>query len=174
MVSEIRYGPYTPGPYAESQLAAEVAAAGLPAPSGVYGSGFAGPGTLATSILVGFAAALTAGQQATLGTVVAAHVPAKARVPRLFLDVLTDLNALTNQQKKNITDYLFGARPAKWEKSAGPHQPAMNILVASNNSLTPAQQMVVAAAHCIDNPAVFVNNPAVDATVNVSGDQPTP
>jgi hypothetical protein len=72
---------YGPGSYNITQLQGEITAAGLAAPAGINGTGYAGPGTLATNISVLYAAALSAADQTTLNNTVAAHVAGAAPPP---------------------------------------------------------------------------------------------
>src|SRR5262252_8864630 len=113
------YGPYGPGSYNPAQLAGEIVAAGLPAPQDVQGSGYPAPGQPATSVAVVYAAPLTSAQVNTLDAVVAAHVPAGPRRPRLIFDVYNDVGALTAAQKNAVWTDLNAGTPPKWAQDRG-------------------------------------------------------
>jgi hypothetical protein len=175
VMSETHY-PYGPGSYDTEQLTREVVAAGLRAPSYVNGSGYAAPGSPATSIDVVYDPALTVAEKTVLDAVVAAHKPAGPRKPRTLLAILTDLQALTTTQQQAVwTDFTSGS-PAKWAGDAGPNAAALftqmgvaNDLGLSGAALNKARVRAV-AFYVQDVPGYL----PLSLGINIPGDEPIP
>ena len=128
------------------------------------------------------------GTQYTYDAVNQLAVPVPARKPRTMWAVASDIFALTGSlptpaagtQKANIIADLFSGNLAtgsqKWQQDTGPNLVAMSAvyaaITASNGLATfnAAQQMILAAMYCIDNPNYLVN-PSFDSSINVPGDQ---
>jgi hypothetical protein len=182
-VAEVRYnyGPAAnPAGYNTSQLDTEIRAALTLGATilNVYGSGFPFPGaTICPNVVIGFDPDITAQQLVTLNGVIAAHVPAGPRKPRLLLDVYNDLVALSAAQKTNINADLFVGSPPKFTGDTGSSQADLLVLwtLQQVGGLSVGDKTLVklaaAAIYCLDNPKYLVH-PSFDATILVPGDQP--
>ena len=178
-MSETHY-PYGPGSYNTGQLANEITAAGLPSPSDVQGSGYQGPGTFATDIIVVYGAPLTPAGKVTLDGVVASHVPQGARKVRPLWAIRQDLQALTATQWTATWNDLSAASPPVPRKYLGDYgvnagsifcYDHLIYVVGGTAAQQKAGQISLCALYVQDN-VLYLVHPPWDSTINVPGDEP--
>jgi len=173
--------PYGPGSYKTEQLATEITAAGLPAPSDIRGSGYAGPGTFATSVEVVYAAPLTPAGVNTLDAVVAAHVPAGPRKARPLWKIRADIQALTTTQFNNVwadlSAAVSGGPPRKYLQDYGTNAGPIFVfdwslyVTGPTAAQVKAGQISLTAMYVQDNPSYLIH-PPFDSSINIDGSEP--
>jgi hypothetical protein len=119
---------------------------------------------------------LTSGEATTLDALVTAH-DGRLRTKRDLLDIVTDLQTLSANQKTNISNALFtppGSPPILTD--SGPNAASIWSLYAmiQLNGVTTADKNTIklyaAAQYVQDNPR-YLATPAFDNTINVPGDE---
>lgn len=123
-------------------------------------------------VRVDWSATPTTAQDQQTAAIIAAFDP-RPRKPRLLLDILADLVALSNPQKANINTNCFTTRPCPWETDGGSNAAGIVAIVAGAGglaALTTTQKIGIAALWCQDNPNVLAQ-PAWDGTIDVAGDE---
>jgi hypothetical protein len=161
----------------------EIAAAGLPAPVGITGSGYTGPGTPATAIDIFYDTALTGPQKTQLDGVVAAHVPRGPRKARPLWSIRADIQALTPAQFNNVWADLSaavpGEAPRKYLTDYGANAAGIFVFDWSLYVSGPtaaqvkAGQISLTSLYCQDNWSYLVH-PPFDSTINIDGSEPVP
>lgn len=117
--------------------------------------------------------------QVALDAALSAHVAdftgMGRRRPRNLRLIVADLDALSSQQKANVWNYVNGGSPVRWKLSN--QGEVWNCLrLSESGALNAAQQttmriMAIALYVRNESPNFLVANAAVDATINVPGDE---
>ena len=101
----IRYS-YTSELYSIQQIQSDISKTNLPTPLAIYGSGYNGPNTLATSIEIEFDPQLTQAQKTTLDSLIANHVPTLKVDIKDDAEALAKVAKLNGQSKQKLTDLV--------------------------------------------------------------------
>ena len=121
---------------------------------------------------------LTPAQRAAAQAAAEALNPAPRRARRL-IDIRADLNALSPAQKNAIWTDLNAGSPPRYALDTGPHAGALFVLqyVATVTALLAAEineaKLRAATLYVADVPH-YLERPAFDPSINVSGSEPIP
>lgn len=99
--------------------------------------------------------------------------------PRLALDIIADINALTGAQKNLIWTDITSGTPPKWQLDAGPNAGAIAAMASTLKILVPTfvpasnadvvnTKIWAVALYVQDHPTYLVH-PSFDPSINISG-----
>lgn len=151
-------------------LQAELIAAGVPVEY-INGSG--------SDVMIVTTRDLTNPEQVTLTNIVAAH-DGRPRTARALYLIYGDLLALSVAKKSSVWADISAGNPRKYFTGTGRNVAAIaaiDALIANVTTMTAPQltdsRLRLVSMYVQDNPKYLVN-PAFDATINISGDEPIP